>query len=231
MSLSKSAPLAGLVLALALGGSHAQGAVRSFSGTSTFDGPTASGPYQDIYAALLNPQSQNVAAFSFTFDESSKLGLDPSLYTISHFKLSLNGTTLFDASPAQDGAYVLVDSTGGLDNFGIFLYDTAFSAPGVPGATLLQFYVLVALDGGTAPNGDVPPLSDFTGHIQHAETALSLSTIAPYPDGVVSYVGVMGNEYTLTEDSAAPEPATWALMIVGFGFAGAALRRGRAALA
>jgi hypothetical protein len=38
-----------------------------------------------------------------------------------------------------------------------------------------------------------------------------------------------GNDFALDDItlSVAPEPATWAMMIVGFGFAGAALRRRR----
>ena len=40
-----------------------------------------------------------------------------------------------------------------------------------------------------------------------------------------------GFRASLTSDGAVPEPATWALMIGGFGLAGAALRRRRAAVA
>ena len=38
-----------------------------------------------------------------------------------------------------------------------------------------------------------------------------------------------GYDYTQSSLAAVPEPATWALMIAGFGFAGSALRRGRQA--
>jgi microcystin-dependent protein len=74
-------------------------------------------------------------------------------------------------------------------------------------------------------------LPDFRGRT-------ALGTNAQFPVGTV-----VGQQFvTLTEaqmpehvhalpDTAVPEPGTWALMIGGFGLAGAALRRRRAATA
>ncbi len=46
------------------------------------------------------------------------------------------------------------------------------------------------------------------------------------------YGGVVDARFELiSESTAVPEPATWAMMIVGFGLAGTALRRRRAGLA
>jgi hypothetical protein len=51
----------------------------------------------------------------------------------------------------------------------------------------------------------------------------------------IDYAGLYYNDstgvrFTLNGPGGVPEPATWALMIVGFGGAGAMLRRRRAAL-
>jgi len=59
---------------------------------------------------------------------------------------------------------------------------------------------------------------------------LTLTTHAPTPD--IAFRDFLGETFTLRDGmtSAAPESGTWALMIGGFGFVGAALRRRRVAL-
>jgi PEP-CTERM motif-containing protein len=57
-----------------------------------------------------------------------------------------------------------------------------------------------------------------------------VSVAALFPDGTFSTPGTYlfrTDSLTVRDNSAAPEPATWALMLVGFGATGVAMRRHR----
>lgn len=77
-----------------------------------------------------------------------------------------------------------------------------------------------------------------------AEPTLPAGYLTPYdgslcPLGCTGFFGLASgttlrlapDQYTLTHGAAVPEPTTWALMIGGFGLAGAALRRRRTTMA
>ncbi len=88
---------------------------------------------------------------------------------------------------------------------------------------------------GVLTSGSLPANS-FSLELQH----LSLSSLTPiteltltsHPDGSPNYFGNFSlDNLSFGSGSAAPEPADWALIIGGFGLAGAALRRRRAQVA
>jgi hypothetical protein len=131
-------------------------------------------------------------------------------------------TYAFNVSTA--GAYTITaDSSALFDTF-LVLYKNTFD----PSSALTNF--VVASDDTT---GSVLSASQFTQ---------SLTTNTNYIAVVSGYSNFDAGRYALTFSgpaavnfnslvSAAPEPATWGMMILGFGLAGAALRRKRAASA
>jgi hypothetical protein len=97
------------------------------------------------------------------------------------------------------------------------LLDTLF----VP-LTEMPMYVKVELWTGAQTNGTVETysISDF-GNTLHYNWVL--------PEGIIAQSG--SGVFLTDVTSAVPEPATWALMITGFGLLGGALRRRTAAFA
>jgi hypothetical protein len=72
------------------------------------------------------------------------------------------------------------------------------------------------------------------GPVQFAYDAAALLATSPadvlFGNGVIVNPGSLAI-FTLEYESVIPEPATWALMIVGFGMVGVAARRRKAAVA
>lgn len=92
-------------------------------------------------------------------------------------------------------------------------------------------FVTVAPDGGNEPGYfrfafDVPDLPGGTPQDAY-EIRIQSSFVRPDPFVPVSYSLYL---YGITMPGDVPEPATWAMMLGGFGTAGAALRRRRRAV-
>jgi hypothetical protein len=76
-------------------------------------------------------------------------------------------------------------------------------------------------------------LSNFlTGNVRISTDASALFSSVPAADVVYSAPNITGGqaEFTLSYESAVPEVATWALLLVGFGMIGVAARRRTAAV-
>lgn len=115
------------------------------------------------------------------------------------------------------------------------------SNPGLPGAHFLYVgWKFTPIEGGGS-DIDYPVDFDFT-QVSPTEYELSFFMPAPLPEryrggefampGWVTFNSMDAGTFTLTYGGAAyvPEPATWALMILGLGAIGAAMRRSRPAL-
>lgn len=99
-----------------------------------------------------------------------------------------------------------------------------FSFNNIGGASLIQYYAYdganVLLGSGSAGLFPSPTILTFTGM-----KSVLFAPDAPNHLGV-NYGGVDNFSFGRT-NGAVPEPASWALMISGFGLAGAVLRRRR----
>jgi hypothetical protein len=156
---------------------------------------------------------------------------------------SLDNDVLGTGYQVGDGsilrAYLLSQASGTTFNVGIDVNDT-----GTP-QTLESFYflnltdrtVLAAFSPG--PGGTpLPSTNNGTGFPDYTLSGFNLDRgdISP-GDEVIFFARWSGANdgpesfFLVAEQGAIPEPATWALMIGGFGGAGAMLRRRRAAFA
>ena len=86
---------------------------------------------------------------------------------------------------------------------------------------------------GNDDDGGIAPASLFTGAVAAGDYVLAVGTynfselearlgIANYKIGERRFTATFGNGVTI--GAAVPEPATWAMMLVGFGMMGATLR-------
>jgi hypothetical protein len=155
---------------------------------------------------------------------------------ISLSSLSYNSNTL------------TLDSRAGQDDYFIFNISGA-------GDHVFDFFQSVVSFGGTGTTAD-HVLFNFTGGSYSALTGINLSKaenvfngtiLAPFGDieyhnpatfngALIGYQIYVHSDFNInqvpfTPTGGIPEPATWALMISGFGLTGAALRRRRATIA
>jgi len=217
---------------LGLGATGAEAAVRTITGSVAFGPATFREDDAAAYAAFYNvaPDGPVQVDFGFTFDDE---GGPPSLfgevvYAVSHVTVAVNGVTAIDRAPETNEALLLT-------NVSIFdtseRYDFQLNfhgdlVPGVAGLEDFQFFYNYVLDLGTITSG-VPTPAQLEGHIIQATSNLQVGARAFDPRVGQSIFYTNDGEISL-QDSGVPEPATWALMIGGFGLAGGALRRRRA---
>ena len=124
--------------------------------------------------------------------------------------------------------FMALNLTGGtyaLDTLSLTLGTATFNAAGstlTPGSP----YFL----GGNL-NGDTVVVSNTNDYFFLFDPASSSQTASLLQYANVGTPGVLGGNLTITQVAAAvPEPASWALMLLGFGAIGVAMRRRKAAL-
>jgi hypothetical protein len=136
------------------------------------------------------------------------------------------------ASPNQVNMYSVTTAYGALQNgtVGVAIYDDLGAGSLYGFANILDGLTTTHL-GGTAL-ADINAAAGSIFIVGFTNATLNLQD----PNNVDLGVYTNGNEpdhpvLTLDTTAAVPEPATWAMMITGFGLAGATLRRRRSALA
>ncbi|MBB5687190.1 PEPxxWA-CTERM sorting domain-containing protein [Sphingobium boeckii] len=91
-------------------------------------------------------------------------------------------------------------------------------------SVLLDGVALDAYDFGTTVAGTTRNTLSFSTNLSAGQHTLQLQVVRPY--GPAKDVrGQYFDNVTLDQVAAVPEPATWAMMITGFGFVGGAMRR------
>ena len=95
------------------------------------------------------------------------------------------------------------------------VYDTAEDSANVR---------IFAYDGATLLGSVAGPAST-TGQFTLSYAASNITRVVVTPGSFYDWVGVDNINYTPATAGAVPEPATWAMMIAGFGLIGGTLRR------
>jgi len=234
----------GAVLALCVLGASAapaQAAVYTFSGSTTLPSLYADGPHGADIGASLGLSTTSVLAYSLTVaDETPYVGADYRNYFATAFSLSADGVELIKTGDLSSDAYVSVsrfDADGTAYDADILTMDIRRSMiAGVAAEPVnLQFHLRFAgVFGAFGPDlalptdpaflaaarpGDPPSTNVFAynGTGEHFDSFSLFRPDAPSTFAITQVVA----------PAPAPEPAAWALMILGFGFAGRALRAAR----
>ena len=137
-----------------------------------------------------------------------------------------NGRVTFEqfaANRRYGQEYQILNQSNSQSGWVSYSWDTI--SPG-----LTQFTGVYALSGVSQTLGISNYLSGFTttgGSFAYGNTS-SLSFILPTN---VTFTSASGVFLSALNQNAVPEPATWAMMLFGFGIVGSAMRRGRRSLA
>lgn len=125
------------------------------------------------------------------------------------------GNDLIETSPFTDIFNFTLDTAG---RFAATLSSTAVSS-----ATNVNFSRVVLTGPGLGAGIDFTPI--ISGVVEFRTLSSTLLSAGSY---TLSVAGTSGNEGSYAGDlsfAAVPEPATWGLMILGFGMVGGAMRR------
>jgi hypothetical protein len=196
-------------------------------------------------AAANDTTAHGVAThFSFLDPSLAALALLPATFTFDAFVKDGNPATASGADVSQgqlsgqfsliySGATILNFMGSGIDLFhGANLLSGLFTGASIHGAGGSGAINLANANGGTAVfTSDFEDVSRFVPGTE--EFALNLLGVTPgfrlnEAGGLRQFRGNGGGNFSA---SAAPEPATWGMMILGFGGMGALLRRRRRGLA
>ncbi len=201
--------------------------------TSTFEpnlgvGAKASAEGSDKYGNDTAASSaRELSNAYFTSTSSGYLDLTGSTTAASY----VAGNTADAYSEGQNASYTFTVDTASVINLSYLLSETATGGSAYTQLYLgtTDFYTDVLYNGNLAPNTSGSMSYDLAAgtyylnlysQVNDYASAGSLGTAAGSHEEKVSFD---------IQTSAAPEPATWALMAAGVGLAGAALRRRRTA--
>jgi hypothetical protein len=204
--------------------SHFTSGISKFATFSNYqDGDVSLGGYTPTVASL----NAGLRVFSWDYDTKPVAGLaQGGNWIIATFKKPEATIRVFPnidhVGEAYDGyQYQIWGSNDGAT------WTPLFDATGVSGSgepfTLGSFTgtaptrVDNVLTPGAGPGGTVGYIADFSFNSSYKQYAFGTSTVA----------GPLNSEQELSGVAAVPEPATWAMLILGLGGVGASLRKNR----
>jgi hypothetical protein len=202
-------------------------ALAAVLGAASAHAATRSDPAGDFLPSFIGPNNPDLDALSVT------VSLDGSNFLISATEagpIGLTNGSEFVFGVNTGGAFALF----GADQPGVLFDDVIVLAPNATGFVadnLTGMTTVTGLASGTVTvSGDtisaVVPIADLpsTGLVPAAYGFSLWPRLATMADGFADIADFAPNNTTFT---AVPEPANWALMIVGFGALGATLRMKR----
>ena len=220
---------------------HVGATARSatFGGTSTPAAPVAAATYSDFLIFTSSDPTATEAEVSVNILVDGVLNAakgDPSVFT--------GASAAFDAFIVLTGRLDLEERLN--DEGSLFVHNNFGLVSGVlgpaPHGVVRSPTLIVALNrpiffemGLEVGSGSVGPGASARSEFGHTFALPTGSDVFNLPGGVTVNAGsyLVNNRYfdPSLVSAGVPEPASWALMIAGFGLAGAGLRRRRAAVA
>lgn len=191
--------------------------VYEMSGFMNLDNLYGDGP---TFRDALGIGTGNQVSYSFKAvvdDQPSSSLPDTASYTAESFELKIDGVTVLGSDVAGSTLFTGVyDSpSGGIDWFQ-FHAERQIDLGGNVNKERVQFLFLKEAVGIT-PSTALPTTVDDNNQYAVFRVRNGSSYMLAYSD--------LAPSVQVSSPSAVPEPATWAMMIVGFGLAGSALRR------
>lgn len=230
---------AGLAGALVLGATPTAAATYVFSGSTTVPN-TYAGPEPDI-ADILGMTAASVVSFTATLsDVATTTGADYKNYFATTFSVKVDGIEIISDTTGNSDAYFSISRFDVGDptyNADIVFFD--FRRSGATGFAAypidLQLHMrFAAVFGAFGPDLALPTDTSFLASARPGDAAHT--ELFGYGVGLNDPFFRSRSRTGLADDlsvtqvaapSAAPEPATWALLLIGFGASGAALRARR----
>lgn len=204
----------------------ATGTIRIYQNTT---GPNASGQAVGVFGDTLNFTGGDGSLVDFAFDFDGIINAPAWDGNISSYLQYGVSATLyvFDASSAA--TYDNYTSIGGA-----LISQSGFFNFAKPTTAAIDEYFARSLSGSVAVTGDqsfkvFASLGTFVS-ISNQPATVTMDFLHTGAIGVQAPAGVdysSASGVFLTDTGAVPEPATWAVMILGFGLAGGTLRRRR----
>ena len=230
--------LAAFVAASTLGlANAAAGATYVYSGSGTLAGLAVQGANGAALQTAAGYAPGSIVAFSLTLDDVPEFWNGPgqgAQYNPAGFSVTIDGVEVL--SPPNAEASIVFSppwEDGGISYFDLVIskFTDVFATPGNEG---VQFRL-----GGVwqAGDGSLPTsTADFFDVVGGAGVSLSVTNGSGSTFSDFTAFGDLGQTFTLSitpagtegsNPSAAPEPSTWAVMILGFAGVGATLRNRR----
>jgi hypothetical protein len=179
-------------------------------------------PYGSVSVNLTSPTmatvtftSDNVGIYDYFFIDSSAadVNVNATTWTITSLTTNgLNGATLTDSGSGQ------------VDGWGTFNQTTLQTDGYADRSTLISF--VLTDTSGTWANSDSVLIANSLGNTVGAHIAVCDTSTNPTCNSTIGAVAT-GFATNGTGRVPIPEPATWAMMVIGFGGLGAVLRSKR----
>jgi hypothetical protein len=203
-------------------GSHVQQIYSSdfFSGTSTINGISFR-TYPGAAPSFFAGNTVNVSNITITAGTTAASGNDSSGLPSATFANNLMG-----GSVVYSGALTLTTAADGTTN--PFDYTINFTNPFTYDSSMGSLILDFLIPTGATVSGNGFGFLTFDTANTLDDGAFSVVNIfdGSSATGTLSTAAAI-TQFNLAQAAPVPEPATWAMMLLGFGAAGTALRRGR----
>jgi PEP-CTERM motif len=224
--------------------------INSATGAATYVGDfgyldtysLAFSPNNQLYAVVDSYDSSTLATVNTTTGAATPVGAGTYISDLMAIVFAPNGT-LYGASWGTNDLYTINPATGAATEVGALGFDNVMDLAFAPDGQLYAignglYEINTSTGAGTqvdaeAGDGDLMGLTIGDGQffVTDYSSSSPLYTLNP-ADGSVTLIGDTGIDYSmgltyLGVASGVPEPASWALLILGVGFAGAEVRRRR----
>jgi len=217
-------------------GTAAQAKVRTFTGSAIFGAPAYAGDDAHAYDEVFgfDTHRTNAVTFSFTFDDAVQPSAGIAYYPIGDLKVSVNGATFYDDGTTFRGAPVTYANSGvsstvfgdsGVAQLGFYASQYGDFVPGAPGRERATFAFQLFVNDHIF-EGALPSVQTMLDHQKSVQANLAVVSV-DLPNDKLTYASASQLLSFSLQETAVPEPSTWALMILGFGAVGTTMRRRR----